>query len=61
MESVYFILIAVILYFGSDWILRRMEEAAGRRFKSRSVIFFAILLALALVSFTLIRTYAGNP
>ena len=61
MESLYFVLVAIILYFGADWMLRRMEAAAGRRFKYRSFIFFAILLTLALVSFALIRNYAGNP
>jgi hypothetical protein len=61
MESLYFILAGIILYFGSDWMLRRMEAAADRRFKYRSFIFFAILLTLALVSFALIRNYAGNP
>jgi len=61
LESVYFILVAIMLYFGADWILRRMETAAGRRFKYRSFIFFGILLTMALVSFTLIRNYAGNP
>ncbi|MFQ5634264.1 MAG: hypothetical protein ACE5G3_02900 [Gammaproteobacteria bacterium] len=61
METVYFVIVAIVLYFGSDWILRRMEVAAGRRFEYRSFIFFAILLALALISFALIRNYAGNP
>ena len=45
-----------MLYFGTDWILRRMEAAAGRHFKYRSFIFFGILLTMALVSFALIRT-----
>jgi len=61
LESVYFILVAIMLYFGTDWILRRMEAAAGRHFKYRSFIFFGILLTMALVSFALIRNYAGNP
>lgn len=61
MESVYFLLVAVVLYFGADWILRRMEAAAGRRFEYRSIIFFVILLTLAMVSFALIRQYAGKP
>jgi hypothetical protein len=61
MESLYFVLVAIILYFGADWMLRRMEAAAGQPFKYRSFIFFAILLTLALVSFALIRNYSGNP
>lgn len=61
MESLYFVVVAVILYFGADWILKRIEVAAGRRLEYRSFVFFAILLTLALVSFALIRRYAGGP
>jgi len=38
-----------------------MEIAAGRRFQYRSLLFFGILLTLALISFSLIRIYTGNP
>jgi len=54
MEAVYFTLTAVVLYFVSDWILNRIEIAAGRRFEHRTLIFFALLLVLALVSFAAI-------
>ncbi|MDH3639137.1 MAG: hypothetical protein OES09_11860 [Gammaproteobacteria bacterium] len=59
MEFVYFTLVAVVLYFGSDWILDRIETAAGRRFEYRTLIFFVILVVLAVTSFTLIRTLSG--
>ncbi len=59
MEVVYFTLAAIFLYIGADWILNRMEAAAGRRFQYRSIIFFAILLTMALTSFALIRHFAG--
>ncbi len=55
MEAVYFTVVAVALYFVSDWILNRIEIAAKRRFEHRTLIFFAILLTLALCSFGLIR------
>lgn len=55
MEAVYFTVTAVALYFASDWILNRIEISAGRRFERRSLIFFAILLFLSLLSFTLIN------
>ena len=61
MEIVYFSLVAAILYLGADWILRRIELVAGKRLPHRSLIFFAIILTLALASFTLIRVYTGNP
>jgi hypothetical protein len=37
-----------------------MEIAAGRRFENRSLLFFGILLTLALISFSLIQAYTGN-
>lgn len=59
MEAVYFTLVAILLYFVADFILDRVERIAGRRFDNRSLIFFGILLTLALVSFSAIRTYTG--
>lgn len=59
MEAVYFTVTAVALYFVSDWILARIEISAGRRFEHRTLIFFAILLCLSLLSFALIGRFAG--
>ena len=61
LQAVYFTIVAIILYLGADWILNRIEVAAGKRLEHRSLIFFAILLTMALVSFALIRAYTGNP
>jgi hypothetical protein len=44
-----------LLYLAADWILKRMELAAGKRFEKRSLIFFAILMTMAVTSFYLIR------
>jgi hypothetical protein len=55
MEMLYFTLAAIVLYVGADWILNRIEAAVGRRLEYRSIIFFAILLIMALSSFALIR------
>lgn len=60
MEFVYFTAVAIALYFVSDWVLTRIESAAGQRFEHRTVIFFALLLSLALVSFWLIRLVVGG-
>ena len=60
MEVVYFTLVAALLYLVSNWIVERLEIAAGRRFEYRSVLFFVILLTLALTSFYFIRLYTGN-
>jgi len=56
---VYFTLVAIILYLAADWILNRIEVAAGKRLEYRSIIFFALLLTLALTTFTLIQIYTG--
>ena len=57
MSIVYFTLAAAILYLFSDWILDRVEVTAGRRFQHRSLVFFGILLTLALVTFPLLQTF----
>jgi len=61
MEIIYFTVVAIILYFAADKLLERIELVAGKRLKYRSLIFFAILMTIALVSFALIRLYTGNP
>jgi hypothetical protein len=60
MSIIYFTLVAIILYLVSDWILDQIELRAGKRYEHRSLIFFAILLTLALTTFTLIQQYTGN-
>lgn len=59
MELLLFAIVAVALFFLSDWLLRRLEAALGREFEQRSLIFFAILLGSALISFALIRQLLG--
>jgi Ca2+/Na+ antiporter len=59
MEILYFTAAGIILYVAADWILKRMETAAGKRFQYRSLIFFVILLAMAVTSFAIIRQLAG--
>jgi uncharacterized membrane protein len=60
MSIVYFTLAAAFLYLFSDWLLERVEVTAGRRFEHRSLVFFSILLTLALTSFALISYLAEN-
>ena len=60
MDIVYFTLVAALLYLFSDWVLQRVEVAVGRRFEHRSLIFLAILLPLALISFSLLRNLGGS-
>jgi hypothetical protein len=60
MSIVYFTLTAIVLYLLSDWILERVEVTVGRRFQYRSLVFFSILLTLAMTSFVLISHLTGN-
>ena len=55
MEMVYYTVTAVVLYAVSDWILNRIETMRGERFEHRSLIFFALILTLALISFQIIQ------
>jgi hypothetical protein len=55
MDVVYFAAVAIALYVGADWLLDRLERARGKRFENRQVVFFAIILPLALAAFWLVR------
>ncbi len=51
---------AIALYLLSDWILNQIEIKRGKRLEHRSLIFFAIILILALSSFSLIERMSEN-
>jgi predicted PurR-regulated permease PerM len=55
MDVVWFTVVALVLYYGADALLEWLERRRGRRFASRQVIFFAIILPLALAAFWLMR------
>lgn len=57
MESLYYTIVAILLYLVADWILQRIEVFRGVKFEQRSIIFFIILLTLAVTSFALIRQF----
>ena len=59
MDIVYFTVTAIGIYFAADWILDWIERKRGARFENRQVVFFAIILPLALASFWLMRMLAG--
>jgi hypothetical protein len=60
MDLLYFTAVAIGLYFGADWLLERIERARGARFENRQVVFFAIILPLALAAFWLMRAFSGS-
>ncbi|MGD2138674.1 MAG: hypothetical protein PVF08_10490 [Gammaproteobacteria bacterium] len=55
MEMIYYTVAAVLLYLVSDWVLNRIEVSRGERFEQRTLIFFAIILVLAVTLFNLIQ------
>jgi len=59
MEMVYFTLAAAFLYLLADRILLLIEARMGRRLEQRSVVFFGLLLGMALVSFWAIQHFTG--
>lgn len=61
MQMLYYTLAGIVLYLLADWILNRIEIRRGARFDNRTLIFFAILLTLALASFQLIQYFLVPP
>jgi len=61
MEIVAFTLVAIGLYFAADALLEWIERRRGARFENRQVVFFAIILPLALLAFWLMRLYSSAP
>lgn len=54
-EILVFTLNAVVIYFLADWIVRMIEAKRGEVLKQRQIVFFAVFLVLALVTFRLLR------
>jgi len=61
MGILYYTLAGIVLYLAADWILNRIEIHRGARFEHRSLIFFAILLVMALASFQVIQHVVAPP
>ena len=57
MSAIYFTLAGIALYLGADWLLERIEIHRGERLEHRTLVFFGILLALALAAFALLRSF----
>jgi hypothetical protein len=61
MEAVYFTIIGIVLYLAADRLVVLIERRAGRVLEHRTLLFFVLLLSLALASFALIRQFLPNP
>ncbi len=59
MDIVWFTLVAIALYFGADWLLDWIERKRGARFENRQMVFFAIILPLALAAFWLVHLFSA--
>lgn len=55
MEGLLFLAVGILLYLVADRILQAIERRRGARFEQRTVIFFFLLLGLALAIFPFIR------
>lgn len=57
MGYLYYTLIGIALYLISDQLLDRLETAYGKRFQYRSLIFFAIITILAMITAQMFALY----
>jgi len=53
--AIYYTLGAVILYGAATWLLNRIEESRGERFKYRNFIFFIIIFVMAMILMEIIN------
>lgn len=60
MGYLYYTLIGIGLYLISERLLDLLETSYGRRFKYRSLIFFAIITTLAMITVQMVALY-DNP
>ncbi len=57
MQVLLFTLVAIALYFFADWLLRAIESRRGAPLPNRSLVFFVIIMLLALVTFEVLQQY----
>ncbi len=55
-EIILFTLNGIVVYLVSDWLVRLIETKRGEPLKYRQVVFFAIFLSLALITFQVLQT-----
>lgn len=60
MEFVYYTIAGIVLYLLSDRILVQIEKWRGEAFEQRTLIFFGIILVLALSTFKAIEVMTGG-
>ena len=60
MQTVYFIVACIILYWLSDRVLLLLEARRGEPFENRTLVFFGLLLGSALVTFNFLEKFLGG-
>jgi hypothetical protein len=62
MEIILFTICGIVLYFGADGVLNLIESLHGDPIPHRNVVFFVIILIMALVLFQAVQLYYyGDP
>jgi hypothetical protein len=59
MQYVYFFVIAIAAYFGTEWVIDRIERQRGERFEYRQVYFLFLLMAIVIGAFEVIGRLVG--
>jgi len=61
MQILLYTVTAILLYVVSDWILVKLEKFRGKPFAARSIVFFMIILILAIVVFEGLQQFLAAP
>jgi hypothetical protein len=57
MEIIIFTICGIVLYFGADALLNLLESMHGEPIPHRNIVFFFVILIMALVLFQAIQLY----
>ncbi len=60
MQILIFTLNAIVIYLLADFIVRAIERKRGAVLQRRQIVFFAIFLALALISFNVLQSLLSS-
>lgn len=61
LEALLYTVTGIVLYLAADRLVVLIERRAGRVLEHRTLLFFVLLLSLALVTFALVRRFLATP
>jgi hypothetical protein len=61
LEAILFTVTGIVLYLAADRLVVLIERRLGRILEHRTLLFFALLLTFALVTFAAIRQFLPAP